>query len=258
MVDSEIGKEDVLDCYRDFGITPDMIKVLPVIPASDLPTDLSSDDQQQILIQHNIPKNYFFYPAQFWQHKNHQRVIEAFARVRNETKSDIKFVLTGGYPGNDYYKAEVYKRLLDTIKRLQIGDHILYLGYVSPAVLSCLYSHAIALVMPTFFGPTNIPILEAWQFECPVITSNIRGVKEQAGDAAILVDPKSIDSISEAMERLWNDTKHSTDLVKLGKSRRKIFTKYDFQKRLTDIVFEASDRVKKGAFRKYPFAEIID
>ena len=62
-----------------------------------------------------------------------------------------------------------------------------------------------ALVMPTFFGPTNIPILEAWAFGCPVLTSDIRGIREQVGDAAVLVNPRSVEAIADGIYRLWTD-----------------------------------------------------
>jgi glycosyltransferase involved in cell wall biosynthesis len=76
--------------------------------------------------------------------------------------------------------------------------------------MSGLYAAAEALVMPTFFGPTNVPVVQAWAFGCPMITRDmitrdIRGIREQAGDAALLADPRSIEAIVDGSQRLWTD-----------------------------------------------------
>ena len=77
-----------------------------------------------------------------------------------------------------------------------------YLGYVPDEDMSGLYAGAVALVMPTFFGPTNIPVVEAWTFGCPVLTSDIRRIREQAGNAAVLVDPRSVEAIADQGDRI--------------------------------------------------------
>jgi glycosyltransferase involved in cell wall biosynthesis len=130
---------------------------------------------------------------------------------------------------------EVVKQATD----LSIQDSILNLGYVAEEDMGPLYSMAVALVMPTFFGPTNIPVLEAWSFGCPVITSDIRGIREQVGDAAILADPRSFVSIAAAIRTLWTDTGRSRDLACRGRERLAAYTPADFRRRLIEIVEEA-------------------
>src|SRR5439155_10489593 len=100
--------------------------------------------------------------------------------------------------------------------QLGIGKDIHYFGYVPDEDMSAMYAEAEALVMPTFFGPTNIPILEAWAFGCPVLTSDIRGIREQVNDAAVLVDPRSVESIAEGLYRLWADENLRRTLVEGG------------------------------------------
>ncbi|PYS54816.1 MAG: glycosyltransferase family 1 protein, partial [Acidobacteria bacterium] len=95
------------------------------------------------------------------------------------------------------------------------------------------------LVMPTFFGPTNIPILEAWAFGCPVITSDIRGVREQAGDAALLADPRSPEMIAEAIREIWTDPGLCEALAQRGRVRLSGYTPAEFRRRLVEIVEEA-------------------
>ena len=86
--------------------------------------------------------------------------------------------------------------------------------------------------MPTFFGPTNIPVLEAWAFGCPVLTSDIRGVREQVGDAALLADPTSVEAIADGIHRLWTDRELGHTLSNLGRRRLAAYTPEDYLRRL--------------------------
>ena len=113
--------------------------------------------------------------------------------------------------------------------------------------MSALYSGAVALVMPTFFGPTNIPVLEAWAFGCPVLTSDIRGIREQADDAAFLVNPRSVESIAEGIYRVWIDENLRCALTRAGSRRLSSYTVDDFRNRLIEIVEEAKERVLSKA-----------
>src|SRR4029453_16568851 len=95
------------------------------------------------------------------------------------------------------------QELVAVAQKRGVANQIRLLGYVPNEDMSPLYAQAVALIIPTFFGPTIIPVLEAWAFGCPVLTSDIRGIREQVGDAALLVDPRSIESIADGIYRLW-------------------------------------------------------
>ena len=101
--------------------------------------------------------------------------------------------------------------------------------------------------MPTFFGPTNIPILEAWALGCPVLTSDIRGIREQVADAALLADPRSVESIAEGIYRLWTDENLRRTLADAGHCRLSKYTPDDFRNRVIEILEEAKDRVRSKA-----------
>src|SRR5207344_157083 len=87
--------------------------------------------------------------------------------------------------------ARTHRATMRLSSNLGVANQVITLPYVPDALMAGLYLGSEGLVMPTFFGPTNIPILEAWRMGRPVITSNIRGVSRQARDAALLVDPNS-------------------------------------------------------------------
>jgi len=136
--------------------------------------------------------------------------------------------------------------------KLGIADRVRYLGSVPDEDMAALYTLSAGLVMPTFFGPTNIPPLEAWYFGRPVITSDLRGAQEQNGDAGLLVDPRSPKAMADAMLRLWRDDALCTELVARGKRRLASYSWPSFMDSLGAIITEACDRVRSGRTPSYP------
>jgi glycosyltransferase involved in cell wall biosynthesis len=105
--------------------------------------------------------------------------------------------------------------------------------------------------MPTFLGPTNIPVLEAWAYSCPVLTSDIRNIREQAGNAAVLVDPRSVEAIADGIYQLWTDESLRSILAEAGRRRLAAYTPGDYRRELMAILEEAKTRIRsenpKGA-----------
>jgi glycosyltransferase involved in cell wall biosynthesis len=127
------------------------------------------------------------------------------------------------------------------------------LGYIADEEMDDLYLGATALLMPTFFGPTvGIPVLEAWAVKCPVLTSDIRGIREQAGDAAVLVDPMSVESIGAGIRRLWCDEKLREELKRRGAARLRLHCREEYQEKLRAILAEAKDRARVEGPRRPP------
>jgi glycosyltransferase involved in cell wall biosynthesis len=111
---------------------------------------------------------------------------------------------------------------------------------------------SVGLVMPTFFGPSNIPPLEAWHFGRPVITSDIEGLREQSGDAALLVDPRSAEALAEAMKRLWQNDSLCAELTARGKKRLASYSWSSFIEAVAGILTEGCERVRSGRTPRYP------
>jgi len=96
----------------------------------------------------------------------------------------------------------------------------------------------------TFFGPENLPPLEAFALGCPVIASNVSGANEQLGDAALLVDPKCPKEIAQAIKNLHDKPNLREDLIYRGSKRASIWTGKDFVRGVFSILdeFEAIRR----------------
>jgi glycosyltransferase involved in cell wall biosynthesis/Flp pilus assembly protein TadD len=243
LADSEVGKEDVLSIYGDY-ISKDSVYALPFLPAYSSGTLNISDDQKDaVRKKYALPERYIFYPAQFWLHKNHARIVHAIHMLKVRKKTDIPLVLVGSHVGIKPEGREiVFQNTLSLAGQLGVTDLIHYPGYVPDEDMPPLYSMATLLVMPTFFGPTNIPIIEAWAFGCPVLTSDIRGVREQVGEAGLLVDPRSADAIADGILRLWQDNGLRQSLIDAGQKKINTYTINDFSRILFTAITEAGER----------------
>jgi glycosyltransferase involved in cell wall biosynthesis len=231
LVDSEIGREDVLEYYGDL-IAADRIKVLSYVPSPYLVSP-STEVVALTITNLGLPERYLLFPAQLWPHKNHRRVIEALGDLRHQGVL-VDLVLTGSASGE--IRSQVLKDILELAKAGSVERQVKILGYVDDATLSSLYAGAHGVILPTFFGPTNIPVLEAWALGVPVLTSDIRGIREQCGDAALLVDPTSVEAIADGIRRLWEDETLRQTLVAAGRSRAAGTGAEDFTETLGTIL----------------------
>lgn len=190
---------------RKYGVDAERIIAIPYGTA-----DIEAyDETEHVLQQYKITSGYFFYPAQFWPHKNHVRIIEAMALLK-ASGSDFRVVFAGGDKGNRLYLEKM-------AKNLGVEGRITFLGFVPQQHMHGLYAGCHAVIMPTYFGPTNLPPLEAWTFNKPLIYS--AHLRSHAGDAALYVDADSVDDIATAMQACMDKTTVE-HLVRQGHLRR--------------------------------------
>jgi len=241
IADSETGKEDILEFYGDCGATAGRIKVLPYRPVHAGESAVSEDERERVRELYGLPPRFIFYPAQFWPHKNHQRVVEALALLRRDRGLQVETVFCGSHGGR--LRAGTYRKVMDTARTLGIRSQVHSLGYVPEGDMPGLYAAAEALVMPTFFGTTHLPFLDAWSSGCPVVTSDLRGIREQVGDAAVRVDPASVESIADGLQRFWREKTLRHDLLSKGQRRLSRYTSSDYREKLEGILQEAGSRM---------------
>jgi glycosyltransferase involved in cell wall biosynthesis len=242
--DSDVGKEDILHYYGRYGVTADNIRVLPFLPPSYLAADVTPQERQRVRTKYRLPDRYLFYPAQFWPYKNHARIVQALGLLRREHGLIAAAVFSGSH--SNPLREATFKEVMTQAQESGVNEQVHYLGYAPEEDMSALYAEAEALIMPTFLGPTNIPPLEAWYCGCSVITSNIRGMREQMGDAALLVDPNSVESIAQAIGSLWRDRALRQEMIARGRQRIASYTLADYVSRLRGALDEAKDRVRQG------------
>ncbi len=220
LVDSKLGKQQLIESYN---ISSTKVHVLPFIAPKYI-----SETTKSIPLKYNLPKKYLFYPAQFWEHKNHKALVRAISLLIAKLP-DLKMVFVGA-PNNGY------DSLIELIKKLNLQDAFLFLDQVPDEQMRELYTNARALIMPTFFGPTNIPPLEAFATGCPVAVSNVYAMPEQVGDAGLVFNPNSDIEISEIIYKLWTDDNITQDLIEKGYKKCKHWGQKQFNKRLLEII----------------------
>jgi glycosyltransferase involved in cell wall biosynthesis len=240
LVDSEGEKQHFLSCYGPYGVPADRVTVLPMLPAPYL--DRPSPEQcRRVSARYHLPARYLFYPAGFWPHKNHARIIQALERLKLTRSLEIPIVLCGSHGGQ--VRERQFRLLMQMAEDCGVAGQFLYIGSVPDEDMGALYAGAAALVMPTLFGPSNIPPLEAWASDCPVVTSDIPGTRDQLGDAAILIDPRSAEALAEAIAAVWTSEELRERLIHRGRERRSCYTPADFRDRLSAVIGEAKVRV---------------
>src|SRR5580765_4759452 len=127
-----------------------------------------------------LPARYLFYPAASWPHKNHVRLLEAFA-PHAARDPELHLLLTG-------LRMNAGPDVDEAIERLGLQRQVRHLGYVTPALLADLYANAVGVVFPSLFEGFGLPLLEAMAAGCPIAASNVTSIPEVVGDAALLFD----------------------------------------------------------------------
>lgn len=224
---NELGKKEI---ERFYQVPSERIKLLPH-PTPKFVLDAPPDRDKKILTKYNIPENYLFYPAQFWTHKNHAGLLLAVKFLRDNYDLIFPVVFVGSDQGNLQYIKQL------TVK-LDLSKQVHFLGFVSQEDLINLYRNAFALTYLTFFGPENLPPLEAFALGCPVVASKVSGSEEQLGDAALLVDPKDEKQIALAIKSLYEDSEFRNTLIQRGLARTSKWTGYDYIRGLFSILDE--------------------
>jgi glycosyltransferase involved in cell wall biosynthesis len=191
-----------------YGIERSRFISMPMMPSPFLksPQVIKSEE---VLLRYNLKSGYFFYPAQFWAHKNHIRILESLVILRDSYSWTPNLVFSGKDQGN-------LKHTIQFIKDYNLESQVRIIGFVPSEHMRGLYQNAMTLIMPTYFGPTNLPPLEAWSIGVPLIYSI--HLEEQAGNAALLVDPDNVDELASAM-RESTKTEVRNNLIKAGYKR---------------------------------------
>ncbi len=221
LTDSELGKRQFIESYKKYirKGTPHTVS-LPFVA----PRHIAECEEEFT----NTPEKYIFYPAQFWQHKNHINLVKAIEILAREIP-DIHLILVGSEKNN-------MKKIQKYIVETNLTDHVTIKGFVSDGSLAYLYRHAVGMVMPSYFGPTNIPPLEAMALGCPVAVSNKYAMPEQVGDAGLLFNPDSPEEMAECIRKLWTDEELRREMIRKGYERTERWTQDSFNRRFQQII----------------------
>jgi len=210
---SQATKDAVVEQY---DIDPDWVQPLPLGPSiSPEPGDDSL--LAAVTDRYDLPDSFALFPAKTWPHKNHRRLVDALAYIRDSHDETVPLVCTGNRT-TPWVEAEHSVESLDSHTAVQD------LGYIDASDLRALYHLSDLLVYPSLYEGGGLPVLEAWQFDTPVVCSDIPPLREKGGDAVAYVDPTSVEDIGDTIYEVWTDSSLREGLVDRARVRRESFT----------------------------------
>jgi len=159
-----------------------------------------------------LSRPYILFVGNLEPRKNLPGLVQAFRAVRARWSRPLDLVVAGK-------EAWLSSEIVSEMRSDAMRDSVRLLGYVSAEDLPALYGGAEVFAFPSFWEGFGLPVLEAMACGTAVVTGDTSSLPEVAGDAAILVDPRSPDSIAEGLLRVLGDESCRADLEQRGLRR---------------------------------------
>lgn len=210
---SEFTKQDISDKY---GIKEDLIDVV-YNGANELFSPVSEEIINKTREKFSNSSPYFLSIGLIHPRKNIANLFRSFDKFKINDDQNFKLLIVGQ---KKWWTGEIR----DTFENMQFRKDVIFTGRLDSHDLGNVIASAFAMTYISFFEGFGIPILEAFSCDVPLITSNVSSMPEIAGDAALMIDPSSIDSISTAMTQITKDKQLRLDLINKGKIRRETFS----------------------------------
>ncbi|MCK5028733.1 MAG: glycosyltransferase family 4 protein [Bacteroidales bacterium] len=210
---SDFSKHDIAN---QFSITPENIDVV-YNGSNEIYKPSSGEEQNETKKKYTNRNDYFIFVGALSPRKNVANLLSAFEIFKTRTKSNLKLVIVG----EKLFKT---KKIKAAFNRMSSKNNVIFTGRLSPKKLKELYGAALALTFVPYFEGFGIPIIEAMNCDTAVITSNATSMPEVAGDAALFVNPQSINSIAEAMMKIYENKELRKELIEKGKIQKQKFS----------------------------------
>ena len=215
-------KEDIINFYK---IAEEKISVCYQSCHPAFAATIGAEEKDKIAELYNLPKKFFLYVGSIIERKNLLTVCKALNEIKDKTA--ISLVVIGEGHG---YKKQVKEYLSEN----NLFGDVIFLsetdsakkcpGFQSGLDFPAIYQLSEALIYPSIFEGFGIPVLEALWSKTPVITSNISCLPETGGNAALYVDPYSVEEIAAALLRIANDKKLTEEMKEKGWEYAQNFT----------------------------------
>jgi glycosyltransferase involved in cell wall biosynthesis len=214
VVGSEWAKDDIL---RHYKLDPEKVQVIPEGAPNQVSPSVDADTVQRVRERYRLPETFLLYPAIMWPHKNHLRLLEALAFLRDERELVVPLVFTGTQHNRSW------PQVRERIRLLGLERQVYCLGFLSETDLRAIQTLAFCLVQPSLFEASSLPIFDAWLDGVPVACSRVTALPEQVRDAALLFDPFNAKDIANAIATIVTRPDVRDDLRTCGFRRLKDF-----------------------------------
>ena len=208
---SEASRRDILDFYP--WASPDKVEVVPNAIDDAILEDPGEEEMERVRERYQIRGRFVLYVGNIKPHKNLERLIAAFGRLKERPgHEDVKLLIIGD-------EINKYAGLRRSVEAAGVRQDVRFFGFVPVRTLSALYRLASAFAFPSLYEGFGLPPLEAMACGTPVVTSRLSSLPEVVGDAALLVDPYSVEEIADGLERVLGDDVLRADLMARGRER---------------------------------------
>lgn len=214
IADSLASKNDIINII---GIPKNKISVAYLAAGKEFQI---INDTEKILKKFNLPEKFVLYVGDVTWNKNLPRLIKAVKKI------NVPLVLVGKSIANkEYDNTNPWNRDLVTVQSLIENEkNITALGFVEAKELVALYNAATLFAFPSVYEGFGLPIIEAMQSGCPVVTTNGGSIPEVAGDAAYFVDGYNVEDIAEGLLKVYESKNLQRELSKKGLQQAKNFS----------------------------------
>jgi glycosyltransferase involved in cell wall biosynthesis len=162
-------------------------------------------------------RTYAFYPANYWPHKNHRLLLDAYSLYRHRYPDHtIDLVFTGESSTGE-------ATIKDAVMAMELQHHVHFLGYLEDDVLAAIWAGCECLVFPSLYEGFGIPLLEAMVFGKPILSSDAGSLPEVGEDAALYFDPHKPEQLVAQWGRLSQEPELVRTLVSKGRQRLQRF-----------------------------------
>lgn len=213
---SQAVQQEVQD-YFQHRFIPTKVQAIPLAADSFATKVPDAPAIRAVRAKYGLQTDYIIYVGTLEPRKNVERILQAYASLPAHLRTTYRLVLVGPYGWK-------VRPMQSMIEALSLHESVLWTGYVSDDELVALLHGATVFTYPSLYEGFGLPILEAMHCDVPVITANVSSMPEVAGDAALLVDPTSVEELTAALQRLLENAAFREHLVQRGRIQRAQFS----------------------------------
>lgn len=203
---SEFTEREILSYY---GIERKKVDYVHNAVSEDfLNSRYSQEELEKIRQKYGLPERFILYMGTMQPRKNLPMLIEGFSRIKDEITGS-KLVLAGNRSGHNFDA-----RIDKIIAELDLQKEVIFPGYVADADKAAVYKLARVCCFPALYEGFGIPVLEAMSQGVPVAASNIDGLREATGSAALLFNPRDLDDLSKKLYTCFVDENIRKNLIR--------------------------------------------
>jgi len=165
-------------------------------------------------------------PNQFWAHKNHQYIIDAFTKIKDK---NLHCVFTGIDKGNlSFIKKYINKK--------NIKDRFTIFNYLEDEKIKFLYKKCHAIIFPSYVGSHSFPLFEGFFYKKPVIYNKYT-IDKDLSDKVFNLDIEDTNDLAKILEDLDTNKKYTEDKIDVAqKYFFEEFKESKIQKDIEDIL----------------------